>query len=173
MTGIVADIQRASFHDGDGIRTTVFLKGCPMRCLWCHNPECISSEVQTLFYPEKCIGCNACESGCYSGARVTCGREYTASELVCELLLDRVYFSHGGGVTFSGGEPLLQSEFLLECVRLLKKEGVSSYIETSLCVYDDVLSEFDLIMADFKCYDSQKHKEYTGIQNENIKESVL
>ena len=81
MTGVVADIQRASFHDGEGVRTTVFLKGCPLNCIWCHNPECISKELQELFYPEKCIGCNMCENGCYSGARTICGREYTPDEL--------------------------------------------------------------------------------------------
>ena len=172
MTGVVADIQRASFHDGEGVRTTVFLKGCPLNCIWCHNPECISKELQELFYPEKCIGCNMCEKGCYSGARTICGREYTPDELVSELLLDKVYFSHGGGVTFSGGEPLLQSDFLCECVKLLKKEGVSVYIETSLCIYDDVLSEFDLVMADFKCFDSALHNEYTGVQNVKIKENL-
>ena len=172
MTGIIADIQRASFHDGDGVRTTVFLKGCPLNCLWCHNPECISREREELFYPEKCIGCNMCDKGCYSGARTVCGKEYTPDELVSELLLDRVYFNNGGGVTFSGGEPLLQGEFLSACVRLLKKEGISVFIETSLCIYDDVLSEFDLIMADFKCFDSALHKQYTGVGNEKIKENL-
>ncbi len=172
MTGIVADVQRASFHDGDGVRTTVFLKGCPLNCIWCHNPECIEKEKETLFYPEKCIACNMCEDGCYSGARVTCGKTYTPTELVSELLMDRVYFENGGGVTFSGGEPLMQANFLSECVALLKREGISSYIETSLCIYGEVLAEFDLIMADLKCFDSEKHKAYTGMKNEKIKENL-
>ena len=75
--GLIADIERASNHDGDGLRTVVFFKGCPLCCAWCHNPECINTEVQTLFYPEKCIHCGKCAQGCYSGARVVCGKQYT------------------------------------------------------------------------------------------------
>ena len=172
MTGLVADIQRASFHDGCGIRTTVFMKGCPLNCAWCHNPECISFEREVLFYPEKCIGCKRCDEGCYSGARVECGVEYTPEALVSELLFDRVYFKNGGGVTFSGGEPLLQAEFIFECVRLLKKEGISCFVESSLCVYHEVLREFDTVMADLKCFDDDRHREYTGVGNEKIKDNI-
>ena len=173
MKGLVADIKRASFHDGEGIRTTVFLKGCPLSCKWCHNPECISFEPEILTYPEKCIGCNMCEDGCYSGAKVICGKYYTPNELVCELLADKIYFENGGGVTFSGGEPMTQKEFLEECVHLLKKEKISCFIETSLIIYDEeVLKLFDAVLADLKIFDSTIHKEYTGVENADIKENI-
>ena len=81
MKALIADIQRASVHDGPGIRTTVFFKGCPLNCAWCHNPECISFEPQILHYPEKCIGCGLCDEGCFSGAKVVCGKEMTVQEL--------------------------------------------------------------------------------------------
>ncbi len=75
LSGIIADIQRTSVHDGPGLRTTVFFKGCPLNCIWCHNPECIKSEPETMFYPEKCIGCKMCDKGCYTGAKVICGKK--------------------------------------------------------------------------------------------------
>ena len=174
MKGLVADIKRASFHDGDGIRTTVFLKGCPLSCKWCHNPECLSFEPEILKYPEKCIGCNMCDKGCYSGAMTVCGKYYSPKELVDELLCDEIYFKNGGGVTFSGGEPMSQKEFVAECVRALKEKNISSFIETSLCIFDeDVLSLFDAVLADFKIFDSELHKEYTGVSNEQIKENFI
>lgn len=95
--GLVADIERFSTHDGPGIRTVVFFKGCPLNCEWCHNPECISFEKQTMFYPEKCIGCGMCDKGCYTGAKITCGKEYTAGELLTEILRDKPYY---GGYLF-------------------------------------------------------------------------
>lgn len=172
MKGLVADIKRASFHDGDGIRTTVFLKGCPLSCKWCHNPECLSFEPEVLKYPEKCIGCNMCDKGCYSGAMTVCGKYYFPKELVDELLYDEVYFKNGGGVTFSGGEPMAQKDFVSACVKLLKEKDISSFIETSLCVFDeDVFSAVDAVLADFKIFDSEIHKEYTGVSNEQIKEN--
>ena len=116
--GLIADIRRASFHDGAGIRTTVFFKGCPLRCAWCHNPECISTEPQELFYRERCIGCGCCAEGCFSGARVICGKKMRAEEVLREILLDRPYYDENGGVTFTGGEPLMQADFLKECIAL-------------------------------------------------------
>ena len=131
-TGLISDIQRASTHDGEGYRTTVFFKGCPLKCKWCHNPETIKPTPEILAYPEKCIGCNMCDKGCFSGARVVCGKEMTANELLNEILLDFPYYTNGGGVTFSGGEPLMQRDFLLEIINLCKDKGISVAIETSL-----------------------------------------
>ena len=172
IKGLIADVQRASTHDGSGIRTTVFFKGCPLRCAWCHNPECISFEPQTLFYPEKCIHCGMCEQGCYAGARVVCGKEYTAEELLAELLLDKDYYGAEGGVTFSGGEPLAQKEFLSEAIDACRANGVNCAAETSLIYYDEkIFQKLDFVMADLKIWDSNIHKEYTGVGNEQIKEN--
>ena len=93
----ITDIQRFCMHDGPGVRTTVFFKGCPMKCQWCHNPECIGFEPQVLFYPEKCIKCGMCGKGCYSGARILCGKEYTPQELLTEILRDKAYYGTEGG----------------------------------------------------------------------------
>ncbi|MBQ9112723.1 MAG: radical SAM protein [Clostridia bacterium] len=170
--GIIADIQRASFHDGYGIRTTVFFKGCPLRCEWCHNPECISPRPQQLFYADKCIGCGGCAEGCYAGARVVCGREMTAAEVLEQILPDRPYYRDGGGVTFSGGEPLMQREFLAECIALCKEAGISCAVETCLLYFDeDIFRSLDFVMADLKIWDSATHKKYTGVGNERIIEN--
>ena len=172
VKGLVADIQRASLHDGDGIRTTVFLKGCPLNCRWCHNPECISFESQEMVYPEKCIGCGKCEEGCFSGAKVICGKEMTAEEVMCEVLEDKAYYINGGGLTISGGEPLAQKEFVKEIIALCKKNHINCAIETSLIYYDEeIFNSLDFIMADFKIWDSDIHKLYTGVPNEEIKEN--
>ena len=171
---LIADIQRASLHDGYGIRTTVFFKGCPLKCKWCHNPECISFEKETLHYPEKCIGCGMCDDGCYAGARIVCGREYSADELLDEILLDRVYFDKDGGVTFSGGEPLAQKAFLKEIIQKCKEENISCAIETSMIYFDaEIFSELDFVMADLKIWDTKTHEQYTGTGNEKIKENII
>ncbi len=170
MTGLIADIQRSSVHDGPGIRTTVFFKGCPLSCKWCHNPECISKEPQELFYPQRCIGCGKCDEGCFTGAKSLCGKNYTEKELLEIILADKVYYGENGGVTFSGGEPLMQADFLFEAMKLCKKEGVGCAIETSLSIYDErVFKEADLVMADLKIWDEDTHKLYTGMTNERIK----
>ncbi len=169
---LIADIQRASTHDGPGLRTTVFFKGCPLNCAWCHNPECISFEKEFLYYPEKCIGCNKCDEGCFSGAKVVCGKEYSLNELLNEILLDMPHFKNGGGVTFSGGEPMCQKEFLLKMISLLKENNISTAIETSLIYFDEeVFSKIDYIMADLKLFDDELHKKYTGVSNKNILEN--
>lgn len=169
--GLIADIQRSSIHDGPGMRTTVFFKGCPLNCQWCHNPECIGFETQILFYSEKCIKCGMCDSGCYSGARVLCGREYTAHELLDEVLRDKAYYGAEGGVTFSGGEPLAQSDFLSEITDLCKAEKINCAVETSMIFYShEIFEKFDLIMADLKIWDNEIHRLYTGLGNEKIKE---
>ena len=173
-TGLIADIQRASFHDGNGIRTTIFFKGCPLNCAWCHNPECISFEKQELYYPEKCIGCGLCTDGCYAGARVICGKEMTAAEVLEEILPDAPYFANDGGVTFSGGEPMAQKDFLNELIDACIAENINCAIETSLIYYDeDVFKKLDFIMADLKIWNSEIHKRYTGVGNEVIKENFI
>lgn len=169
---IVADIKRASTHDGPGLRTTVFFKGCPLECAWCHNPECIDRNIQILHYPEKCIGCGMCDKGCFAGAKVTCGKEMSAEEIFEVILQDKCYYGNDGGVTFSGGEPLLYPHILKKLIKLCTENGINTAIETSLFIYnEDILCNLDFIMADFKIFDSKKHKDYTGVPNEDIKEN--
>lgn len=168
--GRIADIQRASVDDGAGLRTTVFFKGCPLRCAWCHNPECLSEETQELFYPEKCIGCGQCRKGCYAGARVICGRDYTVEALLKEIVSDRAYYGDRGGVTFSGGEPLMQLDFLREITGACRREGIGCAVETSLFRFDEGLfREMDFVMADFKLWQDTLHQKYTGVSNRDIK----
>lgn len=172
MTAVIADIQRASVHDGPGLRTTVFFKGCPLHCAWCHNPECISSEPQVLFYPNKCIRCGGCDEGCFSGARVVCGHEMSVSDVMHEILADRDYYGTDGGVTFSGGEPLMQADFLLRLIDACDEAGIRCAAETSLILFrEDVLSRLSLVMADLKIWDDGIHRRYTGVSNEKIKEN--
>jgi glycyl-radical enzyme activating protein len=162
MKGIVTDIQRFSLHDGPGIRTTVFLKGCNMRCAWCHNPETLSQEPQLLLHAEKCIGCGACYAACPNGARsvkdgragydrkrcTACGacadvcfsgalelsgKPMTAEDVMAEVLQDADYYAHsGGGLTLSGGEAMCQADFALEVLRLCREAGVATAVETNL-----------------------------------------
>lgn len=168
--GIVADISRSSFHDGYGIRTTVFFKGCPLHCAWCHNPECIFPEPQMLLYPEKCIGCGRCDEGCFSGARTLCGRSMTEEDVLDAILPDRVYYANGGGVTFSGGEPLMQRAFLNACIDACRREGIGCAVETSLHLYDEeIFQKLDFVMADLKIWDGDLHRQYTGVDNAHIK----
>lgn len=172
IKGIIADTERAATHDGSGIRTTVFFKGCPLNCRWCHNPECIDFKPQMMHYPEKCIGCGKCDEGCFSGARVICGKEYNTDTLMKEILLDKDYYGENGGVTFSGGEPLAQPEFLKLMIEECKNEGIGCAVETSLFYYnEEIFKKLDFVMADFKIWDSGIHKEYTGVPNERIKEN--
>lgn len=171
---IVADIQHASLHDGPGIRTTIFFKGCPLHCAWCHNPECIEKNPQILNYPDKCIGCGECEKGCFSGARVVCGKEMSAEQIFDEIMLDVNYYQDNGGVTFSGGEPLLYLDVIKEVIQLCKKHNIKTAIETSLYIYnEEILKSVDYIMVDFKIFDDVKHKKYTGVSNDIIKNHFL
>ncbi|MBR0277499.1 MAG: glycyl-radical enzyme activating protein [Clostridia bacterium] len=173
-SALVADIQRTSINDGPGIRTTVFFKGCPLSCKWCHNPECISTKPEIMFYPEKCIHCGKCKEGCYTGARVLCGKSMTTAEVLDQIMLDYDYYGEDGGVTFSGGEPMMQDDFLKEIIPMCKEKGVHTAIETSLIIYDEeIFKSLDIIMADLKIWDSATHKEYTGVANEKIKEHFI
>ena len=99
--GIISDIQRSSVHDGPGLRTTVFVKGCNMECAWCHNPETIKFEPEIILHPDKCIECGQCEEGCFSGARELCGRKKTVESVLKEVLLDKPYYGEKGGITVS------------------------------------------------------------------------
>jgi pyruvate formate lyase activating enzyme len=117
IKAIVTEIERSSFEDGPGLRTVVFFKGCPLHCKWCHNPECIKKEPQIMFYPEKCIGCGMCDKGCFAGAKVLCGKEMTDSEIFKQILLDKDYYAKDGGVTFSGGEPMLHPQMLKQLIK--------------------------------------------------------
>lgn len=169
IKGLIADIQRASIHDGDGVRTTVFFKGCPLSCRWCHNPECISFEKEILYYPEKCIHCGMCDKGCFSGARVVCGKSMTADEVLSEIMLDVPYYGKNGGVTFSGGEPFAQGKFLNECIDKCRENKINCAVETSLIYFDEnVFGKLDFVMADLKIWNSDLHKKYTGTGNERI-----
>ena len=178
MTGWVTDIVRGSFHDGPGIRSVVFLQGCSLQCKWCHNPETWSITPQPLFYPEKCTGCGMCggvaENAelCRFGARVFSSREMTADEVMETILMDCPFYKNGGGVTFSGGEPCCQPDFLMELLALCRKEKVSAAIETNLNypseLLQKILPSLDLLMVDLKIMDSERHQRYTGVSNSMI-----
>lgn len=200
--GFIFDIQPFSLHDGPGTRTTVFMQGCPLRCKWCHNPESQPFEGALLFYPARCIGCGACaevcpEGGsirtarhtdgctlcgkcaesCYAEAVKRSGRKITADELFEEAARDRELFAQsGGGVTFSGGEPLMQAEFIAPVMRRLKNAGIHIAVETSLCVkwesVEQVLGLVDLFFADIKCVTPETHIAGVGADNGLILENI-
>ena len=194
MTANVFDIQRASFVDGPGIRTTVFFKGCNLRCAWCHNPESQNPKKEMLFYKNRCVGCGKCKEKCafslekceFCGkcalycphdAREICGKEYTVDEVMREVLKDKaVYEGSGGGVTFSGGECMLQIEFLTEILKACKENGIHTAVDTAGHVpfesFARILPYTDLFLYDIKCLDSEKHEKYTGVKNERILENL-
>ena len=167
------DIQRGGLQDGPGIRTVVFFKGCPLRCRWCHNPESWEMTPQTLHYPEKCISCGGCASGCYTGARSLCGREMTPTEVMEPILADKPYYGAQGGVTLTGGEPQMKADFALELTRACREQGISVAIETSMAIYrPDLLAQMSLIIADVKLWDDVRHRQYTGVGNTAILENI-
>lgn len=166
-TLLITDIQHFSVHDGPGIRTTVFTKGCPLRCLWCHNPETLSARIRLKVETGRCVGCGACLSRCPKGAislsdgkavtdRAKCvdclacaavcptdarhadGRRVTTDDVAAEILRDRDYYVGGGGATISGGEPLLQSEGVFALTKRLHDEGIHVAVETALSVPEEV-----------------------------------
>ena len=152
-TGRVFEIREFTLHDGPGVRTTVFFKGCPLRCAWCHNPEGQSFEIETLTRA--------------NGEKVVCGQDWSADALADELLRNAdIMAQSGGGVTFSGGEPLAQAEFLLELIPLLKARGVHLAIETSgyvpLSIYEAVVSKLDFVYQDVKHHDADAFRHWTG-----------
>lgn len=177
MTAFVTDIQRFSLMDGPGIRTTVFLQGCNMRCPWCHNPETIPMKPVELFYREKCIGCGRCADGCTSGARVMSSREMTVEDVMREIVQDKTYYAEsGGGATVSGGEPTLHPEFVAALADACRAEGVKIAIETNMSLpwqtIRPVLERMDCIMCDLKLNLTIPHKEQTGVDNPTIFNSI-
>ena len=176
VQGMISNLQHCSVHDGPGIRTTVFLKGCNMRCKWCHNPETISFQQETLLYPDKCIGCGMCAEGCYSGARVLCGKRMTPAEVFEDIKLDQPYYGDDGGVTISGGEPLCQPDFTGALLDMYKENGINTAIETNMSIPHDVafpvLKKCDFIMCDLKIMDDEKHIKYTERSNQQILENI-
>ena len=207
MEGNIFNIEHFAIHDGPGIRTTVFLKGCPMACIWCHNPEGLSGKRHMIRYDKRCIGCGECVKGCPQGALemstahgivhdagkcIACGKcvdiccanaiemvgGTMSSRQVADVVLKDVTFydESGGGVTFSGGEPLAQWAFVKECSQLLKQRGIHIAMETSGCVRQDVIQEIaphvDLFLYDLKHIDSAVHEKYCGMGNERILENL-
>lgn len=187
-TGLVFDIKEFSIHDGPGARVTVFLKGCPMRCRWCHNPEGLNKEPQLLFKKHLCTGCGLCQKNtesepfrkygrdplrCPNGLLTVSGTEYTSDALAEKLLsYAPMLASLNGGITFSGGEPLLQSEFVLEVLKVLRHNGMHTAIETAGFVPEEAFrsaaEQTDLVIMDLKLFDEEKHKEYTCVSNRLI-----
>ena len=187
---VIFDIERSSYVDGPGIRTTVFFKGCNLRCAWCHNPESQSAKPQMMFFKNKCTGCGKCKEKCPNSletcslcgrctlycphdARDICGKEYTVDEVMREILKDKVFYENsGGGVTFSGGECMLQIDFLEEILKACKENGIHTAVDTAghvpFACFERILTYTDLYLYDIKCYDSEKHKEFTGVSNELI-----
>ena len=183
MTANIFEIKRFAINDGDGIRTTVFFKGCPLRCLWCHNPEGLLSKTQNAFYAHKCVGCGECkkegfsEENCLGQARTIYGKEITVDELLPILLEDKDFYeSSGGGVTLSGGECLVQADFCAELLRLLKQNGISTAVDT--CGYitkealDKVIPYTDVFLYDLKAYDEDVHLRCTAHSNKIILENL-
>ena len=187
-TGIVFDIKEFAVFDGPGIRTTVFMKGCPLRCQWCHNPEGLSPRPQLMVsaaacvhcgackrvcpHPDSCNACGECIPVCRGGLRKIAGTAWEAADLAARLNKDAdILRQAGGGVTFSGGEPLMQWDFVSEVIDRL--DGIHTAVETSGYTSDEIFSQamekFDLVMMDWKVSDPVKHEHFTGVSQEPIR----
>ena len=185
MKVMLFDIQRNSYVDGPGIRTTVFFKGCNLRCRWCHNPESQEPGRQILFYREKCTGCGRCRDLtaededflCFHDAKEICGREYTIDAVMDILARDRPYYdTSGGGATFSGGECMLQIEALTELLESCRAAGIHTAVDTAGDVpwerFERVLPWTDLFLYDVKCVTEDLHRAGTGVSNQRILENL-
>ena len=185
MDGMVFNIQRFCTNDGPGIRTVVFMKGCLLRCIWCHNPESQGFDSELMFYRHKCTGCGRCvgkaESDldfvCYHKAKEWCGKPMSSEKVLEEVLRDRLYYENsGGGMTLSGGEPLAQFEYALEILRRAKEAGIHTAVETCGFLTGEKLeraAEFvDLFLYDIKETDPILHEKYTGASNELILQNL-
>lgn len=185
MKGLISGIKRMEIHDGDGLRTTVFFKGCPLKCIWCHNPESILFEKQIAFFKDKCIHCGICKNerndktaeSCPTGALFIYGKEYEVDELVETLLQDKAFFENSnGGVTLSGGECLAQPDFAVALAKALNEKGVGVYIDTSGFVKSEIFEKIipftDKFLYDIKAIDAKVHKKCTGKDNKLILENL-
>ena len=202
----IFDIKRYAINDGPGIRIVIFLKGCNLNCAWCHNPESISTETERMHAPTKCIQCGTCVVACPEKAITltsegiitdaelckmcgkcaeVCptkaieisGKPMSVAEIINEIEKERVFFDQsGGGVTFSGGEPLLQSRFLIELLDECGKRGIHRAVDTAGLVHTEIILEVarrtDLFLFDLKLMDSDKHRKWVGVPNEKILENL-
>ena len=203
LEGVVFDVKRFAVHDGPGIRTTVFLKGCSLRCVWCHNPEAIDHTPEIMTRPERCIRCGTCldvcpngahqvvvtgehvyqrelctrcgrcVEACYAGALEMVGKRVSVADVMAVLREDSAFYeSSGGGVTLSGGEPLVQSDFIAALLRTCKAEGFHTAIDTcghvAWRIFRKVLPYVDLVLCDLKHISPQRHRQYTGASNRLI-----
>ena len=204
--GLVFDIKRYAIHDGPGIRTTVFFKGCPLKFRWCHNPESWQANVELGFRKGRCVGCGQCVEACpheavslvenrlvtdaekcilcgrcvdvcLAGARQIIGRETTVSEVMAEVERDVIFYDQsGGGVTFSGGEPLMQPDFLLALLNQCRARNIRTAVDTSCYaepeIVDSIAKRADLFLCDLKHMDNEMHKRFTGVGNNLILENI-
>ena len=185
MKAMIFDIQRNSYVDGPGIRTTVFFKGCNLKCKWCHNPESQSFEKEILFYKNKCTNCGRCKDLtvddenfiCFNDAKEICGKEYSVDEVLKEVIKDKAFYeTSGGGVTFSGGECMLQIDFLTEILKKCKENGIHTAVDTAGHIpwesFEKIIPDTDLFLYDIKAMNDEIHKEYTGVTNSLILENL-
>ena len=206
-SGIIFDIKKFSIHDGPGIRTTVFFKGCPLSCWWCHNPEsqrifreklyavsrcigcgeCLAACPENAIHemetglctdPEKCLECGSCTEVCLAEACEMAGRELTVSQVMAEIEKDTVFYDESvGGVTFSGGEPLAQPDFLFELLKACKDRQIHTALDTSgfstWRVLDLIRHHVDVFLFDLKLMDDVRHQMTTGVSNRPILENLL
>ncbi|MFX0042945.1 MAG: glycyl-radical enzyme activating protein [Candidatus Hodarchaeota archaeon] len=204
--GLIFEIQKMSTEDGPGIRTTVFFKQCPLKCIWCHNPESILRKKQLQWFKHKCIGCKTCIETCEEKAlmldedgmhidRKKCnscgkcveecpstaldmfGKWWDLEELFYEINKDKIYYlKSNGGITVSGGEPTVQSNFVTNFLKKCKENGISTALDTcgysSKKIYGNIIPYVDLVLLDIKEINSEKHKKWTGVSNEQIFENA-